>query len=249
VDTTPPVITLSLDRDQLWPPNHKLADVNATVAVTDICDPNPTFVLLSITSDEPDNGLGDGDTENDIQDAAYGSADVAFRLRSERSRLGDGREYVVTYLASDCSGNTAIARDTVIVPHDRHGGALAADGLSVDGRGFAADAVGRPRRRGPRAAGRRVSGAPRRRCVPPHGEGGAREVDGRDTSHTRSGRRGAVAPAAGRAWARCARLEPGRGVCSRVASAWMLRAAIEHRARAHSAAKKTPLNEPTRAVV
>jgi hypothetical protein len=66
-DTIPPLIEVSVDPDVLWPPNHKLVRIRATVQVTDVCDPSPGFVLASITSNEPDNGTGDGDTANDIQ--------------------------------------------------------------------------------------------------------------------------------------------------------------------------------------
>jgi hypothetical protein len=54
VDDTPPVITVVLNRTVLWPPNHKMFDINATVTVTDNADPSPTFTLVSVTSSEPD---------------------------------------------------------------------------------------------------------------------------------------------------------------------------------------------------
>lgn len=73
--------------------------------------------LLSITSSEPDNGGGDGDQPNDIQNAALGTDDRAFDLRSERSGSGPGRVYTITYRATDHSGNTTDAQATVTVPH------------------------------------------------------------------------------------------------------------------------------------
>ena len=60
VDTTPPTISVSVMPDSLWPPNHKMVDIQATVSANDICDASPDVILTSITSDEPDNGLGDG---------------------------------------------------------------------------------------------------------------------------------------------------------------------------------------------
>jgi len=140
-DTTPPELTTSLDRDELWPPNHKLVEIGASVEVTDICDPNPTFVLTSITSDEPDNGLGDGDAPNDIQNAAFGTADTTFSLRSERAGGGDGRVYTVIYTASDASGNTTSDTLYVTVPHDQSGAANAAGGYAADGRSLVPEAV------------------------------------------------------------------------------------------------------------
>jgi hypothetical protein len=40
--------------------------VKATVVAADNFDPKPTVTLLSVTSNEPDNGDDDGDTVNDI---------------------------------------------------------------------------------------------------------------------------------------------------------------------------------------
>ncbi len=141
VDTTPPTITVSLDRTVLWPPNHKLATINATVTVADICDPDPTFQLISIVSNELDNGLGDGDTANDIQGADYGTADTQFQLRSERQGGGSGRRYTITYRAFDHTGNHTDAVVVVRVPHDQSGSAVLADGWNEEGSGFAAGAT------------------------------------------------------------------------------------------------------------
>lgn len=136
VDTTPPDITIELNRDTLWPPNHKMVDICAEVTVTDICDPNPTFVLTSVTSDEPDNapGRGDGNTVNDIQGTEVGTDDEKFQLRSERQGRGDGRKYTITYTAMDASGNEDDAVVCVTVPHDQAGGGLAV--LGFEGPGF-----------------------------------------------------------------------------------------------------------------
>jgi len=140
VDTTPPTISLSLSRDALWPPNHKMADITATLVVTDGCDPSPTVVLTSITSDEPDNGLGDGDTANDIGGAALNTADFLFQLRSERSGTGDGRVYTVIYTASDDDGNTAADTAWVRVPHSHKGIGNSAGGFALNGLAVASDA-------------------------------------------------------------------------------------------------------------
>jgi hypothetical protein len=133
VDTTPPAIEISLSRDTLWPPNHKLVEVCATVAVLDDCDPEPDITLVSITSDEPDNGMGDGDTIDDIQEADYGTDDDCFLLRSERAGGGDGRVYTITYCATDASGNQTCDSTTVEVPHDQSGMAFASIGYVEDG--------------------------------------------------------------------------------------------------------------------
>jgi len=118
-DTTPPTLTVALAPNTLWPPNHKLVPITATIQVSDNCDPTPTVQLMSITSNESDNGLGDGDTPNDIQGAAVGTADRAFLLRAERSGTGTGRIYTVTYRAEDRAGNATTAQGVVTVPHDQ----------------------------------------------------------------------------------------------------------------------------------
>ena len=114
-DVTPPTILASLEPNLLWPPNHKLTNIAAHVTVQDNC-PNPSFVLTSIVSNEPDNGLGDGDTANDIQNAQLGTPDTSFSLRAERSGGGNGRTYTVTYTATDASNNQTQASPVVVVP-------------------------------------------------------------------------------------------------------------------------------------
>ena len=118
-DTTAPIINISLNPDVLWPPNHKLRDISATVNVTDTCDANPTFALTSIISNEPDNGKGDGNTTGDIAEATVGTADIEFKLRAERDGRNSGREYTTTYTGSDGSGNESSTSTTVSVPHNK----------------------------------------------------------------------------------------------------------------------------------
>ena len=114
-DNTPPEIDVSVDPDSLWPPNHKMRTIQADVTVTDNC-PGVSFELVDITSDEPDNGTGDGNTVNDIQNADFGTPDVVFDLRSERAGSLDGRTYTITYSASDNGNNSTDDSATVIVP-------------------------------------------------------------------------------------------------------------------------------------
>jgi hypothetical protein len=118
IDTTPPDISITVSPDTLWPPNHKMADIVATVTVSDIVDAAPSVVLTSVTSNEPDNdkGNGDGNTVNDIQGAEIGTEDYEFQLRAERAGKGDGRIYTIVYTVTDTSGNSASASATVVVP-------------------------------------------------------------------------------------------------------------------------------------
>jgi hypothetical protein len=97
-------------------------DTTATVTALDNCG-SATVVLDGITSSELDNapGNGDGNTDDDIQDATYGTADFSFSLRAERSAGGQGRVYTATYSATDSSGNSSSASGTSFVPHDQDG--------------------------------------------------------------------------------------------------------------------------------
>jgi hypothetical protein len=115
VDATPPVISASVTPTVLWPANHKYVPVTAAVSVSDNADPGATFQLVSVVSNEPDNGLGDGDMPDDIVILD----DLHFRLRAERSGTGEGRIYTITYLATDACGNTTAVQVTVSVPKSR----------------------------------------------------------------------------------------------------------------------------------
>lgn len=119
-DTTPPVLVLTADPSQMWPPNHRMVPVEVKVDVRDDQDPQPTVKLISVASNEADNGLGDGDTGEDIQDASIGTDDRKLALRAERSGTGTGRIYTLTYEARDAAGNTSTASVTVTVPLARH---------------------------------------------------------------------------------------------------------------------------------
>ena len=61
-DTTPPTLTLSLSPSVIQTPDHTMVPITPTIQVLDQCDAAPTVALTSITSNEPDNGTGAGDT-------------------------------------------------------------------------------------------------------------------------------------------------------------------------------------------
>jgi len=120
-DDTPPVLQVTPNPAQLWPPNHKLRNVSVAVTVSDQCDSAEDIdvILYAISSSEPDNGRGDGNTTGDIQNAQVGTDDRAFDLRAERSGGGSGRIYMATYRATDLSGNFTDGVATIEVPHDQ----------------------------------------------------------------------------------------------------------------------------------
>ena len=115
VDTTAPLLNVTVSPDTLWTPNHQYVTVTPATTVTDACVATTTVNLLSVTSNEPDNGLGDGDTPNDIVINENGT----ISLRAERSGTGGGRVYTITYQATDAAGNTSTATATVTVPHNQ----------------------------------------------------------------------------------------------------------------------------------
>ena len=107
-----PVISgCSTDKTSLWPLNHKFVDITVNYTVTG--DPAPTCVL-SVTSNEPINGTGDGDMSPDwlIVDAHH------VRLRAERAGTGTGRIYTITITCTNDQG-TASCQTSVLVPHDQ----------------------------------------------------------------------------------------------------------------------------------
>ena len=116
-DEIAPTLVVTATPDMLWPPNHKYVDVTVAVAVSDNFDPNPTIELVSVTSSQPDDGLGDGDTPNDI--VIDEDDDFTFKLRAERMGGDEDRIYTITYRVTDACGNWTEATATVTVPHDK----------------------------------------------------------------------------------------------------------------------------------
>ncbi|HLN96842.1 MAG TPA: DUF4114 domain-containing protein [Pyrinomonadaceae bacterium] len=109
----PPVISNELvSTPVLVQRNHKLTEVTVSYSVTDNC--GPLSNVLTVVSNEPVNGLGDGDTAPDweIIDANH------VRLRAERSGSGFGRVYTITITSTDSAGNTSSKQVFVTVPHD-----------------------------------------------------------------------------------------------------------------------------------
>ncbi|MDM5329878.1 VWA domain-containing protein [Neobacillus sp. CF12] len=119
IDKTKPTVDLKLDRTVLWAPNHKLVPIKVTIDANDLGSGIKSIQLVSITSNEDENGLGDGNTKPDYADAEFGTDDRAFKLRAERSGLGEDRVYTITYKVEDEACNETIATATVTVPHDQ----------------------------------------------------------------------------------------------------------------------------------
>jgi YVTN family beta-propeller protein len=118
IDKTAPAVSCMVSPDQLWPPDHTLIDVQATVAINDSGSGPDGFILSGASSNEPDEGLGDGDTSSDIQEFDLGQPDTLGKLRAERAGGGSGRIYILTYEGQDAAGNITACNATVSVPHN-----------------------------------------------------------------------------------------------------------------------------------
>jgi hypothetical protein len=120
IDNTVPTITLNGVTPSMWPPNHKYQTFATTTFVASVFD-NCGGVSINdvriaqVTSDETENGNGDGNTTNDI----VISADCkSVQLRSERNGGGDGRVYTITLRLTDTHGNSSTVTAKVVVPHN-----------------------------------------------------------------------------------------------------------------------------------
>lgn len=129
-DKEPPVVSVA-GGGELWPPNHRYVTKtleDCGIRIYDDCDGHiplheANAHITCVTSDEPENGSGDGNTVDDIVISPDGQS---VHLRAERSGGGDGRVYTIYFAVSDKKGNEASGRCVVSVPHDQGGGAAVA---------------------------------------------------------------------------------------------------------------------------
>ena len=109
-DTEFPVVSsATVDTSTLWSPNHQMVPITVNYTATDNCSVN---CVLTVASNEPIDGLGDGDTAPDwvIIDAHQ------LLLRAERSGKGNGRIYTITVTCTDPAGNRVVRTVTVNMP-------------------------------------------------------------------------------------------------------------------------------------
>ena len=119
IDTIAPTLAPVADKALLWPPNHKM--VNVTI-ISNAADNSgqPVSLTASVASNEPQDGLGDGDTPSDWSEPVASDGLITLQLRAERAGKGNGRIYTVTIVATDASGNSNTADIQISVPSD-HG--------------------------------------------------------------------------------------------------------------------------------
>ncbi|MFN2579063.1 MAG: Ig-like domain-containing protein [Pyrinomonadaceae bacterium] len=126
-DTVGPTITLNGHSISLWPPNHSYHTINVSdlvASASDNFDLNlnlDSVVIAQVTSDEIENGNGDGNTLNDI---VIASNCKSVQLRSERDGGADGRVYTITFAARDATGNLTNTTAIVTVPKNSGGNAV-----------------------------------------------------------------------------------------------------------------------------
>jgi hypothetical protein len=110
IDFTPPTVACSVAPATLWPPNRRLVPIAVEISIFDRASEPEALELLSVTSNQPDQG--------DAQGWERGVPDVEGLLRAERGR-GKARRYTLTYRGTDQAGNTADCTATVAVPARR----------------------------------------------------------------------------------------------------------------------------------
>jgi hypothetical protein len=124
-DVTPPVPGED-KKLAFWPPNHSYRTVQLSDCAADPWDEcsgilpvNQVGRITHVTSDEVEDATGQGDGRTCKDMIILDSYRV--HLRSERQGASDGRVYTIHYVITDPAGNSAQARCTVHVPHDRSG--------------------------------------------------------------------------------------------------------------------------------
>jgi endo-1,4-beta-xylanase len=109
----PPLIWgLKVDKPVLRPPNHRMVDVKLSYNSYDDCD-DDLAPVITISSNQPVNGHGDGNTEPDweVIDAHH------IRLRAERSaHRREDRKYTIKLTVTDSAGASTSRSVVVTVP-------------------------------------------------------------------------------------------------------------------------------------
>jgi len=116
-NAAPTITNASASRTTLLP-IYLLVPVTVHYTATDTC--GPVTSTLSVTSDEPVTGHGQGLAGLTSPDWQVIDANHV-RLRAERSTRGDGRLYTITIRSTDRSGGASTAQVFVTVPRHIRG--------------------------------------------------------------------------------------------------------------------------------
>ena len=111
-DIDPPsIVGTTATPNVLGAPNHQMVPVTVAVSVANACGPYTTCRIVSVSSSDPVNGLGDGDTSPDWDI----TGPLSLLLRAERAQ-GVSRTYTVTLECVDGSGLPSRTSVAVIAP-------------------------------------------------------------------------------------------------------------------------------------
>ena len=120
IDTAAPVVMPSASTTVLWPPNHQMIEVTILANASDASG-GAVSLSVDVTSNQPINGPGDGNTDLDweILEINQATGLIRINLRAERSG-GSARVYSVTIAATDASGNVSMAVPVdIVVPKSK----------------------------------------------------------------------------------------------------------------------------------
>jgi parallel beta-helix repeat protein len=107
----PVIVSLTVTPSSLLKANHQMVPVRVSVTVADNCDSSATCRIISVSSNEPVNGVGDGDKSPDW----IITGNLTVDLRAERSGKAT-RWYTITVECTDSSGNRSTRDVQVSVP-------------------------------------------------------------------------------------------------------------------------------------
>jgi hypothetical protein len=113
-DSNPDCSGAAASQGVIWPPDHKMWPIT----VVGVTDPNGLPLMISVVSiyqDEPVDSLGSGNTAPD----GTGIGTPTAYVRAERSGLGTGRYYIITFNVTNTVGLQCTATVQPYVPHDQ----------------------------------------------------------------------------------------------------------------------------------
>jgi sugar lactone lactonase YvrE len=117
-DNRPIAVSISPSRGVLWPPNHRMISVNIEISSLVVHNPTARIGINSVTIIERNKKGDNVYSENHFEPDFEITGVFSLNLRSERTGTSQGRTYLITVTAEDCSGSYNFTTG-VIVPHDK----------------------------------------------------------------------------------------------------------------------------------
>jgi hypothetical protein len=115
VDTTAPTFDANVERDEIWPPNHKMIHALSIENVSDLVDQQP-IVDIQISS----NGDHPRHTEKADWEIEQHDDEWQVYLRAEKISKHEDRIYSIDVSVTDFSGNVATQHIEILVPAKHH---------------------------------------------------------------------------------------------------------------------------------